>query len=45
MLSGPPDEEGLDGPAVIALNEATVVVPPGWRARADAAGTSILERQ
>jgi N-methylhydantoinase A len=44
VLTGPPAEAGLDGPAVIALDEATVVVPPGWRARADAAGTSILER-
>jgi N-methylhydantoinase A len=44
ILSGPPDDPGVDGPAVIALEEATVVVPPGWRARADATGTSILER-
>ena len=31
-----PGEAELDGPAVFELPGATLVVPPGWRARADA---------
>ena len=30
VLSGPP-AAALDGPAIVGLDEATVVVPPGWR--------------
>ncbi|MHB1381331.1 MAG: hydantoinase/oxoprolinase family protein [Thermoleophilia bacterium] len=35
--------EAVDGPAVVEEGEATTVVPPGWRARADAAGNLWLE--
>ena len=38
-----PGEAELDGPAVFELPGATLVVPPGWRARADA-DTVVLER-
>ncbi|MFI9561334.1 hydantoinase/oxoprolinase family protein [Nonomuraea endophytica] len=34
----------LDGPAVIEDPEATIVVPPGWRARLGGAGAVHLER-
>jgi N-methylhydantoinase A len=30
--------ESLEGPAIVELEESTVVVPPGWAARADAGG-------
>jgi N-methylhydantoinase A len=33
-----------NGPAVVALAGATCFVPAGWRGRADAAGTLVLER-
>jgi N-methylhydantoinase A len=39
---GPGDAE-LDGPAIFELPGATLVVPPGWRARADAHGV-VMER-
>jgi N-methylhydantoinase A len=35
--------ESVDGPAVVELEESTVVVPPGWVASADAGGLR-LER-
>lgn len=35
--------EAVDGPAVIEEGESTTVVPPGWRARPDAAGNLWLE--
>jgi len=38
-----PGEADLDGPAVFELPGATLVVPPGWRARADADGV-VMER-
>jgi N-methylhydantoinase A len=38
-----PGEAQVDGPAVFELPGATLVVPPGWRARADA-DTAVLER-
>jgi N-methylhydantoinase A len=38
-----PGEAELDGPAIFELPGATVVVPPGWRARADADGV-VMER-
>ena len=38
-----PGEAELDGPAVFELPGATLVVPPGWRARADA-DSVVLER-
>ncbi|MCW3048875.1 MAG: hypothetical protein JWO74_3159 [Solirubrobacterales bacterium] len=34
----------LEGPAVVALPEATLVVPEGWSGEADATGTIVLER-
>ena len=38
-----PGEAELDGPAVFELEGSTLVVPPGWRAAADADGV-VLER-
>jgi N-methylhydantoinase A len=38
-----PGEARLGGPAIFELPGATLVVPPGWRARADA-DTVVLER-
>jgi N-methylhydantoinase A len=35
----PPAGLGVEGPAVFELPEATFVLPPGWRAEVDAAGT------
>jgi N-methylhydantoinase A/oxoprolinase/acetone carboxylase beta subunit len=34
----------VTGPAVLDLHEATLVVPEGWRGRADATGTVVLTR-
>ena len=36
--------EPVDGPAVIDLSEATLLVPAGWTGASDASGTWILER-
>jgi N-methylhydantoinase A/oxoprolinase/acetone carboxylase beta subunit len=36
--------EELAGPRVVALPEATLVIPEGWAGRADEAGTIVLER-
>jgi N-methylhydantoinase A/oxoprolinase/acetone carboxylase beta subunit len=45
VFAGPPAPgQALEGPAVVALPEATLVVAPGWRGQADEAGTVILER-
>ena len=33
------------GPCVFELPEATLVLPPGWRARVDEAGTIVAERE
>ncbi|HEX8052036.1 MAG TPA: hypothetical protein VF517_03525, partial [Thermoleophilaceae bacterium] len=38
VLSGPPDA-ALEGPAIVELDEATLVVPPGWRCGTAADGT------
>jgi N-methylhydantoinase A len=38
-----PVGEPLDGPAVVFQRDATVAVPPGWRATATAAGPLILQ--
>jgi N-methylhydantoinase A len=35
----PPAETSADGPAIFELPEATFVLPPGWSAAVDAAGT------
>ncbi|HMJ35332.1 MAG TPA: hydantoinase/oxoprolinase family protein [Baekduia sp.] len=37
--------QDVAGPAVLALPEATLVVPAGWSGRTDATGTVILERE
>jgi N-methylhydantoinase A/oxoprolinase/acetone carboxylase beta subunit len=34
----------IEGPVVVALPEATLVVPEGWSGEADATGTIVLER-
>ena len=45
VLTGEPEPgAALEGPAICELPEATLVVPPGWRAVAGAAGTLRLER-
>jgi N-methylhydantoinase A/oxoprolinase/acetone carboxylase beta subunit len=36
VVRGVPDK--LAGPAIVELEESTVVVPPGWTARSDAGG-------
>ena len=38
-----PGEAELDGPAIFELPGATLVVPPGWHARADSDGV-VMER-
>ena len=43
VLSGPP-AEALDGPAIVELAEATLVVPPGWRCDTAGDGTIEMER-
>ena len=40
----PPAGLEADGPAVFELPEATLVLPPGWSARVDEAGTVIAHR-
>jgi N-methylhydantoinase A len=40
----PAPGETLAGPGIWELPEATLAVPPGWRAEADALGTLVLER-
>jgi len=40
--AGIPAGESLDGPAIVAGAESTVVVPPGWRSTTDQ-GTLVLE--
>jgi N-methylhydantoinase A/oxoprolinase/acetone carboxylase beta subunit len=40
----PPAGADIRGPALILLDDATIVVPPGWRARADQRGTVTLEK-
>ena len=41
-LAGP---RAVRGPAVVHLEDATIVVAPGWRMRPSAAGSAILERR
>jgi N-methylhydantoinase A len=40
----PPAEATADGPAIFELPEATLVLPPGWSARVDDAGTIVADR-
>jgi N-methylhydantoinase A len=45
VLAGvPAPGERVPGPAVLELDEATVVVPPGWTAATDAQGAVVLDR-
>jgi N-methylhydantoinase A len=45
VLGGPPQAgEQLAGPAILELEEATVVVPPGRAATSDPAGAVLLDR-
>jgi N-methylhydantoinase A len=46
-LAGAREEEGetLQGPATVALDEATLVIPAGWSAERDAGGAWLLERE
>ena len=41
---GAPAGERVTGPAVVALPEATLVVPEGWSGTTDDTGTLVLER-
>jgi N-methylhydantoinase A/oxoprolinase/acetone carboxylase beta subunit len=41
---GAPAGEGVAGPTVVALPEATLVVPEAWSGSTDATGTLVLER-
>jgi N-methylhydantoinase A len=41
---GAPAGEEVEGPAVVALPEATLVVPEGWSGSTDDTGTLVLER-
>jgi N-methylhydantoinase A len=38
------DQGGLPGPLLVEDDTSTIYVPPGWRARNDAAGNLILNR-
>jgi N-methylhydantoinase A len=40
----PPTGDEAEGPCVFELPEATLVLPPGWRAQVDDAGTIAAER-
>jgi N-methylhydantoinase A len=42
VFRGPPAR--VEGPAIVELAEATLVVPPGWSGGADERGTVVLER-
>jgi N-methylhydantoinase A/oxoprolinase/acetone carboxylase beta subunit len=39
-----PNDDEIVGPTVVALPEATLVVPEGWRGQTDRTGTVVLER-
>jgi len=41
---GAPAGEAVEGPTVVALPEATLVVPEGWSGSTDDTGTLVLER-
>jgi len=40
----PPAAAQAEGPAIFELPESTLVLPPGWRAEVDAAGTIVAQR-
>ncbi len=41
----PPSGQTAEGPCVLELPEATLVLPPGWRATVDAHGTIVAGRE
>jgi N-methylhydantoinase A len=43
LRGDPPAGTEAEGPCVFELPESTLVMPPGWRARVDAAGTVVAE--
>ena len=43
LRGDPPAELEAEGPAIFELPESTLVLPPGWRARVDEAGTILAE--
>jgi len=46
VLRGEPDPGAeVWGPALWALPEATLLVPPGWSGRVDQHGTIVLDRE
>jgi N-methylhydantoinase A/oxoprolinase/acetone carboxylase beta subunit len=45
VLRGEPEAQvEADGPCIFELPEATLVLPPGWRANVDDRGTIAAER-
>jgi len=45
VLAGAPGAgTAIDGPALVAADETTLVLPGGWRAEVDASGTIVAER-
>jgi N-methylhydantoinase A len=46
VMRGEPEAGArVEGPSIFELPEATLVVPPGWRAEVDRRGTIVAERQ
>ena len=43
VVAGPPADR-VDGPAIVELPEATLVIPQGWSCRPTADGTLLVER-
>ena len=41
----PPPGTAIEGPALWALPEATLLVPPGWSGEVDGFGNVLLERE
>jgi N-methylhydantoinase A/oxoprolinase/acetone carboxylase beta subunit len=41
----PPTGARIAGPALCAMPESTLLVPPGWAGTVDALGTIVLERR
>jgi N-methylhydantoinase A len=46
VLRGEPEADtGAEGPCIFELPEATLVLPPGWRADVDSRGTIVAEKR
>jgi N-methylhydantoinase A len=45
LAAAPPPGATIGAPAIVALPESTVVIPPGWIGAVDRAGTLVLERE